>query len=742
MSKRNKPSRFSNKPDLADAHQTDVENKTTPPGMPVVVEEIDDDEEVSYFAKTREYFAGCCGKIAAYSTSAASKTWGGCCAAAQWTWGGICKIPSYCVIRWDSEEDEEETESPDTPPKKGEAVKVNAPPAKIAPTKIDPAKIDHDEDEDELASSRWWGIGIKTAAAAAAVLILAGGYFVAKPLLFDRQTEVAGIVETDDEEGGETGTSEPFAPSISELPPMSELPPVVAPPEPSILAQAPQPVTTPTAAPQGAPAIPQQDFFSQSSQSPVSEPFSAPVIPFPVAGTAPSAVTDPFGTSIAAEPVAPAQTVAAQTTMAQTMPTQTMPTLQPLVPLEPTQLAAAPPQLQPLAPVVAAPFSPAIIDGPSAAPAIPNAIVASEHNAGHNNPASRPTPPAVNTLPQTATQPTFAIIEQMREVVPAIPASGTIQHVPPPVIPPPPEVTPVFAMHPNETAPAIPRDAPVNTAPPVVVVPPAPAIAAESRFIPADSLPLDWQLMERVWELKNESEAAPSNLRFDNAAATSEPALRFTPVSLAEEARNQFADLMPTDVPQPNFVDIERFLPVLENAPQPVIATPRPAYREVSTQTSQPTGEGGTTFQRRIDSEITRSPSAMETYIVQQGDTYMTISDRFYGTSLLYTALARHNQRHGIGWHPAAGAVIEIPTAEFLRLHYADHQERRLDTQRETVRYIVQEGDTIFRLATDRLRDSTRWREIYAINADRIQSVHDLQVGMEILLPVESARMN
>ena len=151
------------------------------------------------------------------------------------------------------------------------------------------------------------------------------------------------------------------------------------------------------------------------------------------------------------------------------------------------------------------------------------------------------------------------------------------------------------------------------------------------------------------------------------------------------------------------------------------------------------------TFRSRVDSEITRSPSAMETYIIQQGDTYMTISDKFYGTSLLYTALARHNQRFGIGWQPAVGAVIEIPTAEFLRMHYGEtthHSERRLDAPRQTVRYIVQEGDTIFRLATDRLRDSTRWREIYAINADRIQDIRELPAGMEILLPIEAARWN
>jgi nucleoid-associated protein YgaU len=117
----------------------------------------------------------------------------------------------------------------------------------------------------------------------------------------------------------------------------------------------------------------------------------------------------------------------------------------------------------------------------------------------------------------------------------------------------------------------------------------------------------------------------------------------------------------------------------------------------------------------------------------------MTISDRFYGTSLLYTALAAHNRQLGIGWKPSEGISIEIPPAEYLLLHYgetAQRQEQRFDGQRTAVRYTVQEGDTIFRLATDKLQDSTRWREIATMNADRLQDVRDLKPGMEILLPV------
>ena len=265
---------------------------------------------------------------------------------------------------------------------------------------------------------------------------------------------------------------------------------------------------------------------------------------------------------------------------------------------------------------------------------------------------------------------------------------------------------------------------------------------------------MDWRVWEQVRELR---EAEPTHIRLDNAeAATTEPALRFTPrqaaappAPLAAPVKNSGDVLssglnhlsglqLPNDL-RPNSDAVALALPALENAPKPVIAEVRPAYRE------NQTSEGGQTFQSRIDASISRSPSATETYVIQQGDTYMTISDRFYGTSLLYSALAAHNQKSGIGWRPAVGVVIEIPTAEYLRMHYgeaAGRQERRLDAQQPGMRYIVQEGDTIFRLATDKLHDSTRWREIYALNADRIQDVRDLQPGMEILLPVRTAQRN
>jgi nucleoid-associated protein YgaU len=373
-------------------------------------------------------------------------------------------------------------------------------------------------------------------------------------------------------------------------------------------------------------------------------------------------------------------------------------------------------------------------------------------------------------MPQTTVPQTIAMTKPVREIVPQIPPSGTIQEILPPVAPPAPTVAEVAparsvyanAVSANESAPIIPKDAPIAAMPivpvvPVVAAPVAPVASAlatdesVSQILPADSQPMDWQLWEHIRELRSETEAEPSNLRFDRVAVATEPALRFAPRQFVpatnvednpvSKSVDALLDLMPTapvadEVFQPAPARMESILDDLDNVPQPVYAEAMPAYRN-----NQADGERGMTFRSRIDSEIKRSPSALETYIVQQGDTYMTISDKFYGTSLLYSSLAQHNQRQGIGWQPAVGVVIEVPTAEFLRTNYGGGS-RRLGVSQSGVRYTVQEGDTVFRLATDKLQDSTRWREIYALNADQLQDVRDLKPGMEILLPAATAQSN
>ena len=768
MSKRDKPNRFSDKPHFEELPSSNEADKTasleSSKSKPAVYDP-DEDERTSYFnfSGIGAFLGGCREKLTAFSKPAVAKMWGCCRLVVRWTWIGLRKIPSYCVLRWDSED---ETESPDVGTKKPKPVAIegkDATPRNDSKGKSTPEKVDFDEDE--LASSRWWSIGIKAASVAVALLILGGGYFAIKPLLFNTPTNVAqtegeNLVPTEqplpllqpEESASVAETAVPERkPAIPE--PAREKSVNVAPappPQPPVIASVPNPGSE----------LPSQEPFPSKKASPLkgssldTDPFAQAATPA-VAESAPPIANDPFGTTtVTAVPSAsPASHSSKNKNLA---------ALQPLAPLD-----SAPqprPQLQPLGALDSS-VSPsaAVAAAPAPTTASANAPVASNYNsrsttggkrqAQHHNPAfgEAPTPPTVNAMPRTTVQQTMAVVEPIREIVPQIPSSGTVQAVSPPPAPPTPvvaEVSSARSVYANESAPAIPKDAPAAATPVSVVAVPAhatPAAPSTPQIVPADSQLMDGQLWEQLRTLREETDSEPSHLQLNGTTAAAEPALRFTPKQTApptnaentrlQEAADQFRALLPVDELDPSASEIESRLPALERAPQPVFAEALPAYRN-----NHGDGERGMTFQNRIDSEIKRTPSATERYTVQQGDTYMTISDKFYGTSLLYSALAEHNRNLGIGWKPAEGVVIEIPTAEYLRTYY--HQQHRAELQRPAIRYIVQEGDTIFRLATDKLQDTNRWREIYAMNSDRIQDVRDLKPGMEILLPVESARTN
>jgi len=834
MSRRDRFNRGNERPDFQEVRHGGTEGKSAP--TTVVIDPDDAEEGDSFLQKMGAFFGGCWGKIASFSKVAVSKLWGWGKFAALWTWGIVKTIPAYCTLRWNSEEDENADDATDS------ANAVTIYDSKIAPAqpvnKPTTASASEYDEEDDLAPSRWWSIGIKSAAAAAVALILVGGYFGATSLL-NAPTEIAGapdsiadeldeqtaLAETADgrlpEGSWQTAAEvaaapEPAAPAAPAGMPVAENPAIAAAPVTRSFAPPGQnrtPVSEPKPEPQPEPGRQSElQAPAPSQESFLADPFfAAPVAPA-VAETTPS-----FGAAVSI-PADPPTPVIAEVATMESVPeiSPSLTTLQPLAPLdletEPVPSApAAAPQLQPLVALdasalpqlemaAAAPAAPVPVA--MEAPASPQvaANIRDNRQAQRNTNISRGTtqtpspPPVTNTIPPTTVQQSVPITEPIREIIPQIPSSGTIQDVPPPPppSPPPPPVaqmpvvqpvpsmavasvtptvlSPTDFMIPNESAPAIPKD--VSATSPVVSVPPptlpAHPIPSASQPLPAgamlvDMTPMDRQLWDHVRELRGETTAEPTQLRFNapaTAATTAEPALRFTPKQtaasvqednpLAREAMNSFGSLLPSDDLSPaNLKEIEKAFSAMD-APKPVYAEPQPKYRDGASGQAigdpSRAGEGGLTFQSRINSQISRSPQATERYIVQQGDTYMTISDKFYGTSLLYSALARHNQTLGIGWRPAEGVAIEIPTADYLRTHYSDggmaNRQRQVESQQSAVRYIVQEGDTIFRLATDKLRDSTRWREIYALNMDRLQDVRDLKPGMEILLPVETARVN
>jgi hypothetical protein len=665
------------------AENKDLDEPKKTPSVNVHGYDPDEDEgEDSYFYKVGAAISGFFGKIAAFFQSAALKAWGYCQPTAQWTWNGLRKIPSYCVLRWEDNEDETQqtVEKPKEVPARV-AAKTQANP-NAEPTKAKSAPANELYDEDEFAPSRWWSIGIKSAAVAAALLVFAGGYFAVKTFTGSVIPAEVAADESDDPDAlqGQSMVAQGNALGNDDAQTTSR--PVRAREENLALTgqlSEGKNSDVPLIQPQ------EGDGRRQTADGSV-DPFSptTPIMPPVFAENAPRIANDPF----------------AVTDVAAASPPQTH-TEQALSPLQPIDdiaqnLAQNQPQLLPLVPL----DSPALAgSAPAAATAQPNVPVATNYAPRQPRTAASPPfneapapPPVTNTIPQSVVQQTVPITEPVREIVPLIPPSGTVQNVPPPVAPvveentlPPARVAaktqavntsapmPSNESYRNESVPAIPKDAPRAAATPVAVQPPMQNEATNSP-------PIDRQLREQLRELRNETEAhsgqaEPTKLRFGTASApaTSEPALRFesrpAPVTppahdgnlLRNETTNSFRGLIPNEL-SPHSNDIAAMLPALENAPPAAFAEIRPKYRDDASRPAN--NEGGTTF-----------------------------------------------------------------------------RNRQLEMQRSAVRYIVQEGDTIFRLATDKLQDSTRWREIYAMNSDRLQDVRDLRPGMEILLPAETARL-
>lgn len=314
-----------------------------------------------------------------------------------------------------------------------------------------------------------------------------------------------------------------------------------------------------------------------------------------------------------------------------------------------------------------------------------------------------------------------------------------------------------------------------------------PALAAEPVPQPeASNEPrLGSRLQSKIEELRTRETSSP-RLLFQTQSNESGGARRYSPSGATEnesipsaaplsrtellpmpgsndEAFGKLQQLNPTGVRSDQVS--EQSLPSADQAPKSVIAPNGRRYRQsaaprehaqvsldsaVGVSTVQ--GQNASTFGARINQAISQSPEETKMYTVQPGDTYMTICDRIFGTSLLYRALAIHNRRRGVSWIPPEGTVIEIPTAEYLKTNYADELSRsgrtdgvQVRRQRSGgsvdlssvsgVRYTVREGDSVFKIAENQLRDSTRWREIILANQDQLRDAKDLQPGMVITVP-------
>ncbi len=139
-------------------------------------------------------------------------------------------------------------------------------------------------------------------------------------------------------------------------------------------------------------------------------------------------------------------------------------------------------------------------------------------------------------------------------------------------------------------------------------------------------------------------------------------------------------------------------------------------------------------------------------YEVQPGETYWTISEKLYGSSGYFKALAEENRgRFGNVNRLTPGVVILAPPVAQLERAYPElcpkpGRREMLESRtmavstRQSYRggrtYTVTEGDTLFNIARYELGKASRWVEIYDVNREVLgKDFNYLTPGMKLVLP-------
>ncbi len=153
-------------------------------------------------------------------------------------------------------------------------------------------------------------------------------------------------------------------------------------------------------------------------------------------------------------------------------------------------------------------------------------------------------------------------------------------------------------------------------------------------------------------------------------------------------------------------------------------------------------------------------PSRPKKYVVQQNDTFWTISKKVYGTARYFQALALYNKsRIPDPRRMRPGMTIEVPPPQVLESRFPELVPRAGSrTGRSTGRsspastassqpagfflgpsgeplYRVGPEDTLSEIAQRHLGRASRWIQIFELNRDKLQNPNDLKIGTVLRLP-------
>lgn len=144
------------------------------------------------------------------------------------------------------------------------------------------------------------------------------------------------------------------------------------------------------------------------------------------------------------------------------------------------------------------------------------------------------------------------------------------------------------------------------------------------------------------------------------------------------------------------------------------------------------------------DARRMRSPGivggAVETHVVQEGDTFSTLAQQYYGSERHMHALIKANPQIANPDVLKIGTALRIPpmsaiTADTGRPIGPGGVAPGVGTP-GTRSYVVQSGDSFYKIARDELGDPTRWQELYELNRATVgDDPSKLRTGEVIVLP-------
>ncbi len=208
-------------------------------------------------------------------------------------------------------------------------------------------------------------------------------------------------------------------------------------------------------------------------------------------------------------------------------------------------------------------------------------------------------------------------------------------------------------------------------------------------------------------------------------------------VQQREQASTVIMDMPRHPVEQPT---------VVAPSPNPDRAVPQPRMRTAETRgTPKPAGAPAERTYVVADGENLASV-AKKVYGPEEGNRIVNIQRIFEANKDILKSIdeVRSGQKLVIPPLPQASVKKDTPADVLPKTLFEKVDSIRKQAQAnlppkapEVRWYVVQDGDNLWKIATNQLGSGPRWEEIAKLNADILQSSEKLDVGMKIRLPAK-----